>query len=1068
MALIINSNIASLNAQRQLASSGRELDIASERLASGKRINSAADDAAGLAISNRMTSQIRGLNQAVRNAMDGVSMIQVAEGALDESTNLLQRVRELSIQAANGIYSDSDRATLDAEVQQLVSEVNRIAETTSFNGQKILEGSQKNIDIQVGAEAYQTISFGIPAMDSNSLGLASTSGDLVGAQMSIDGSGGLASELASGALKINGYSLSAVSSGSNLQTLLDDINNNVSGVSATSILTVESPSTGDGYLSGGEAVNISGILLDGTSQSFSITDTQSLEEMVDKINTKAGSLITASLSDEGKLVLTSDKFATMTVQDTTQGTATGINSTQIADPDIAEVVEGLTSNWVAQAENLIETYFGIKGDGVDLTLDLTFTDGVGDVAARVTALVPGGGGLGTNLTLEVDMADFSASGDPSGGSPYLYMDRIIAHEMVHAVMFRNMNMLSTDLPEWFKEGAAELIHGGDERVELDIAGGNLDNQAELSTAFATGKIGGGGITAVGYSAGYVAVKMMHEDIIAAGGTGIDEVMAYLSAGDDISTALANVASDHGGATGWNSLASFETDFDATGYTFMTTSLNFEGGIGTETDTGAIHGSDYGGSALNAEDVINNTAIGPAQDFNLIVPAQYSGGLLTSDAQLVLTSNGGDPVTVILGANGSDADLSLLGLMAVEEQGSVLGQVLDSSGQMAALNANDLIINGVAIEPVEANQGLMAKVDAINKATADTNVVASIVAQQSFRMDTGTSIENYSAAPVGGIVNAGFLGINGVGVAVNGGDVASDIAAAINALTDYHGATAYADDTGRLHVHSENTLNWSDSVGGALFTELGLTNAGVGTGSIKLNNTEVALSDLTDTQTILDEINAQAITTGVIASIDDNGEFQLKGSSAIQVSLGNNRGLQTLHRLGISFGVDGTENLTDTDADDRIGDEVFTIGPRIQLTSINDQDIRVSVTDDGETATGLRDMNAEIEGLAGSSLSSISVATAREAQNAIEVVDNALETINDARSELGAINNRLEFTVNNLATIAEKTAGARSRIVDADYAAETAQLSRAQVLQQASQTMVAQANQRPQSVLQLLN
>ena len=119
MPLVINTNVSSLNSQRQLVSSGNALDQAMERLSSGRRVNTAGDDAAGLAIANRMTSQIRGLDQAIRNANDGVSLIQTAEGALDESTNILQRMRELAIQSANGIYSDVDRRTLDAEAQQL-------------------------------------------------------------------------------------------------------------------------------------------------------------------------------------------------------------------------------------------------------------------------------------------------------------------------------------------------------------------------------------------------------------------------------------------------------------------------------------------------------------------------------------------------------------------------------------------------------------------------------------------------------------------------------------------------------------------------------------------------------------------------------------------------------------------------------------------------------------------------------------------------------------------------------------------------------------------------------------
>ncbi len=176
MAMVINSNIMSLNAQNQLTKSQGDLNTSMERLTSGKRINSAADDAAGLSIANRMTSQVRGLDQAVRNANDGVSLLQTAEGALDESTNILQRMRELSIQSANGTYDSGNRSTLNAEVEQLKEELTRIAETTSFNGQKILDGSLGEVSLQVGAEANQTISFSLGALDSENLGVSDSAG----------------------------------------------------------------------------------------------------------------------------------------------------------------------------------------------------------------------------------------------------------------------------------------------------------------------------------------------------------------------------------------------------------------------------------------------------------------------------------------------------------------------------------------------------------------------------------------------------------------------------------------------------------------------------------------------------------------------------------------------------------------------------------------------------------------------------------------------------------------------------------------------------------------------------
>ncbi|MBB3168438.1 flagellin [Simiduia aestuariiviva] len=176
MPLVINTNVQSLNAQRQLVKSGNDLSQAMERLSSGKRINTAADDAAGLSISNRMTSQVRGLNQAIRNANDGISLIQTAEGALDETTNILQRIRELSIQSSNGIYDDSNRKTLDAEVQQLKQELDRIAETTSFNGQKLLNGSLGDVTLQVGSAAGEFIDLRVGELSTNTLGAALDAG----------------------------------------------------------------------------------------------------------------------------------------------------------------------------------------------------------------------------------------------------------------------------------------------------------------------------------------------------------------------------------------------------------------------------------------------------------------------------------------------------------------------------------------------------------------------------------------------------------------------------------------------------------------------------------------------------------------------------------------------------------------------------------------------------------------------------------------------------------------------------------------------------------------------------
>ncbi|MBJ7265393.1 flagellin [Idiomarina abyssalis] len=171
MALYVNTNVSSLNAQRQLMGSGNQLDQAFQRLSSGFRINSAADDAAGLQISNRLGSQINGLNQGNRNANDAISLAQTAEGALDESTNILQRMRTLSIQSANGSNSAEDRAALQKEVSSLQAELTRIAESTTFGGDKLLNGDFGSKSFQIGANANETINVTIGDVSANKIGV---------------------------------------------------------------------------------------------------------------------------------------------------------------------------------------------------------------------------------------------------------------------------------------------------------------------------------------------------------------------------------------------------------------------------------------------------------------------------------------------------------------------------------------------------------------------------------------------------------------------------------------------------------------------------------------------------------------------------------------------------------------------------------------------------------------------------------------------------------------------------------------------------------------------------------
>lgn len=187
MPLVVNTNISSLNAQRNLASSSSQLATSLQRLSSGLRVNSAKDDAAGLAIAAGLTSQIRGNTQAVRNANDGISLSQTAEGSLGQVAGNLQRIREIAVQAANGSISDTNRSQLQKEVDQLTQEISRIVSTTEFNGQLLLSGNQA-LTFQVGSEGAATNQV---AIGSASLNLASALADTSGVGSTATGSVGL-------------------------------------------------------------------------------------------------------------------------------------------------------------------------------------------------------------------------------------------------------------------------------------------------------------------------------------------------------------------------------------------------------------------------------------------------------------------------------------------------------------------------------------------------------------------------------------------------------------------------------------------------------------------------------------------------------------------------------------------------------------------------------------------------------------------------------------------------------------------------------------------------------------
>jgi len=304
MPQIVNTNLFSLNAQRNLNESQNALGTSLQRLSSGLRINSAKDDAAGLAIAERFTSQIRGLNQAIRNANYGISYSQTAEGGLSTSTSALQRIRELAVQSANDTNTASDREAINNEVQQLIAEVRRIATTTQFNGQNVLDGSSSSLSFQVGANQNQTIN--VSGVDARA--------DILGARTSTSASidqTGIDAAIAADNLVVQGIAvdLSGLSAGDSVGDIVNQIN---AATSSTGISAQQATTTTTDVLTvaaGAGTVNGVSVAISGTVAT-DIASINALTAQTGVTATASGGGLTLSNTDGTDITTTGAGFAT--------------------------------------------------------------------------------------------------------------------------------------------------------------------------------------------------------------------------------------------------------------------------------------------------------------------------------------------------------------------------------------------------------------------------------------------------------------------------------------------------------------------------------------------------------------------------------------------------------------------------------------------------------------------------------------------------------------------------------------------------------------------------------------
>lgn len=380
MGNVLSTNVSSINAQRNLRNVNGSLAQTFQRLSSGLRINSAKDDAAGLQISNGLTSQINGLSVATRNSNDGISLAQVAEGALQESTNILQRIRELAIQSANGSNGASERTALQAEVIQLQSELNRIASTTRFGSQTVLDGTFGTRSFQVGAQAFESIEVSLGNFQADSLGAnrvesggtifraIDTGADLAGSingytgdTININGPDGVATGL-------------VLAANATARTLKGQINS----VSGTTGVTAQARTAArlSGFDNTGiTSLSIYGANTTGQALSVNITNTSDLSDLADAINAVNSSTGIKAISNGSTIDLISETGDDIVIENFNDGGNTGVIAMEKLDFEGLSFGTPVTANLSSQTATDSGRVIGELRTGARKAFTVTTTDG---------------------------------------------------------------------------------------------------------------------------------------------------------------------------------------------------------------------------------------------------------------------------------------------------------------------------------------------------------------------------------------------------------------------------------------------------------------------------------------------------------------------------------------------------------------------------------------------------------------------------------------------------------------------------------------------------------------------
>ena len=937
----INTNVKALAAQSSMSNVDRSLQTSMQRLSTGLRINNAKDDAAGLAIANRMTSDIRGFAVAIRNANDGLSMAQTADGALGQVTDMLQRMRELAVQAGNGSLNADNRIASQLEVDQLKQQIDNIATQTNFNSINLLDGSAGNIKLQTNVRANQQMTMSIDSAQTKDIGLGSR------ASLTATGFAGTATTAAVSEQQTITLSPTSITFTAAPITFL--------GVN-TANMTAGTDAAGATTAATAIVAAKAAILAGSQAKALGLTDISSSGAVLTLTYGGVGgtgdvSTIAAQTTSNGVVIAASVETVKGSVSSISKNMAAGdlvINGVQVGASQAATD----TLSTVDKASSAISKVAAINA--VSAQTGVTAT--IGNTQVSGSAMTPSSGS-GTLVINGVSTSTIATVGDAGldRAAVVTAINNITAQTGVRAVDTGDIN-----------KGVALVA---DDARNINLAFSPSGSLNSLNTGLAGFNVALAGAT------GAAAATSTAGDVLTINGVSTRALLAGGAVASGAVDSFASIA------------AEINTKTSQTGVTATVVSSN-----GTAS---AIQLSSTSGN-------INVTGTHALSVYGIgTLPAANVG--LTATGTYQLGSSNGTPIDIRSTSNG---DLRTAGLTA----GSY-------AANTSVATTSDRSVAAPGISPAKDTTGLL------QAGTLRINGVSIVAAS------TADDTASY-----GGI--AGAKGASAIA-----------IAAAINKSSATTGVTATAA---------------SNVITGTSFDNSVIP----GSNNLFINGATISLSTLTAGYTrgdVATLINAQQGQTGVVAT--DNGRgLTLTAADGRNIALALSSGVSnSVGIAGSAFGATGDASPIAA----QTATNSATTYARVTLSS--DKSFTVEGGSDGNANFALLGFKTGTFGGVdnGVKVSKIDITTQAGAQVAITALDAALKSVSLNQARLGAFQNRLDQVVSNLTTMNQNMSASRSRVQDADYATETTNLAKSQIISQAATAMLAQANQSSQSVLALL-